>query len=53
MNDDDEPCWGVIEVLDEIPDGEDDWVWLHTCSGHSDIYGGGRYKPEPNTEVNQ
>ena len=31
------PCWGDVEVVDEITFG-DDWAWIHSCQGHHDMY---------------
>lgn len=42
-----EPCWGQVEVSDEVQMG-DDWVWIHECKGHLFCYSeGAKYKPEP------
>jgi hypothetical protein len=30
---DDEPCWGDIDVVDEIV-YDDDYSWVHACEGH-------------------
>ena len=38
-----EPCWGEIDVIEEVFDG----VWVHACTGHHDVYDGGVYKPKP------
>lgn len=32
---DDEPCWGDVEVIDEVVCGSD-WAWVHGCQGHLD-----------------
>ena len=45
-----EPCWGNVEVIDEIS-SENDWWWVHACRGHInyDWTGAGKnvYIPEP------
>lgn len=35
--DEDEPCWGDVEVIDEqcTEDYSDCW-WIHACQGHKD-----------------
>lgn len=46
-------CWGQVMVIDEMEigtEGDDchDWVWVHACEGHREVWGGyGPYKPEP------
>lgn len=39
------PCWGDVEVVDEIESG-DDWWWIHSCQGHMDERDGGKYRVE-------
>ena len=40
-----EPCWGVVSVIDEICYG-DDYNWIHCCEGHEVNYlGNGKYFP--------
>jgi len=49
--DDDQPCWGQVEVVDE--EFSDDYEysrWIHACQGHEDIYCGGEYIPRPEDE---
>jgi hypothetical protein len=42
-----EPCWGKVELMDEVAVG-DEYLWLHACQGHADVYcGDGPYKPVP------
>jgi hypothetical protein len=36
--DDKEPCWGDVEVIDEIQIAEDDWGWIHACQGHKTLW---------------
>lgn len=45
----DQPCWGCIEVVDDMQAGEDDWWWMHCCEGHHEYYFGKEYKPEVNS----
>lgn len=40
----DEPCYGTIDVIDEVEVEEDDWQWVHACDGHSNWPG--KYIPE-------
>ncbi len=40
-----EPCYGTIDVIDEMELGEDDWAWVHGCDGHTNWPGA--YVPEP------
>jgi len=46
-----EPCWGDVEVIDEIY-SETDWSWIHACQGHTNYDWTGSekniYIPEPN-----
>jgi len=44
---DDEPCWGDVGVICEEPIGDDDYCWIHACAGHTTVFDGGKYKPEP------
>jgi len=52
-DDEREPCWGPVAVVDEVEvgDGEGgtDWVWMHACQGHLDTWDNpaGAYKPPP------
>jgi hypothetical protein len=41
----DEPCWGDVEVIDEIV-YDDDWSWIHACQGHKSCWEGKPYIPE-------
>jgi hypothetical protein len=42
-------CWGEVDVVDEIPDGDDGYMWVHTCEGHKDLYLDRLpFKPDPN-----
>ena len=34
---DDEPCWGDVEVIDNLYDDENE-EWLHSCKGHINMY---------------
>ena len=43
---DDEPCWGDVEVVDDL----DDVGWVHACKGHYEKYDGGDYIPSPEEE---
>ena len=45
---DNQPCWGNVEAIDEqcTEDYSDCW-WVHACQGHLQVYGGGKYTPEP------
>ena len=46
--DDDEPCWGDVEVIDEEWTEEDSW-WIHACQGHKSMwydYYNGKYLKE-------
>lgn len=46
-NEEDEPCWGPVRVIEEEYSG-DDWYWVHACEGHKEDYIiGGAYIPEP------
>jgi hypothetical protein len=49
---DKDPCWGRTVATDDRPytdeDGNEDWVWVHACQGHMEVYEGGRYTPDPN-----
>ena len=51
MDYDELPCWGDVEVVDEVnygTDDEPDYTWVHACEGHSDLVAYGYpYKPEP------
>ena len=41
----DEPCWGDVNVIEEIYDEEgESHQWIHRCKGHEDTYDGGVYK---------
>ena len=42
-----EPCWGEVEVVDEVctEDYSDCW-WIHACEGHRDLCEGGKYIKE-------
>ena len=43
----DEPCYGQVDVVDEVEIGKDDWMWVHMCEGHAACkchYG--KYKPK-------
>jgi len=44
-----EPCWGDVNVVDETPDGEGGWDWVHACEGHQYTASGGEYL-EPETD---
>lgn len=49
---DETPCWGDVEVIDEIYDGEDSWYWIHACQGHIRMWYehadyDNKYRPEP------
>ena len=40
-----EPCWGQVNVVDEIEIGDGDYKWIHECEGHDDCWEyGGSYK---------
>ena len=44
----DEPCYGKVDAVDEISDGED-YYWVHSCEGHVDcLTESGPYKRENN-----
>jgi len=45
---DNEPCWGEVEVVDEIyyEDAPDYGGWVHLCEGHQAKYNDGKYLPE-------
>jgi len=46
-----QPCWGEVDAIDEIPSTDDDWTWLHGCQGHINYDWTGSvpnvYIPEP------
>lgn len=48
----DEPCWGSVTVVDEEYNDDDYW-WIHACTGHEPAYYGGKYKPEPKEEPDE
>jgi hypothetical protein len=41
--DNDEPCWGSVDVIDELTT-VDGWEWIHACEGHTDSWWSGKYK---------
>lgn len=42
-----EPCWGDVEVVDEIYDEDiEDYSCLHMCQGHIGAYYGNGYTKE-------
>jgi hypothetical protein len=38
LAEDEMPCWGNVEVIDEEYDGEDCY-WIHACEGHHACWG--------------
>lgn len=44
--DEDKVCWGQVNVVDEVDDGDGDWYWVHACEGHQEICYGGEYQEE-------
>jgi hypothetical protein len=44
--DNEEPCWGDTQAIDEEYYGDDDYYWVHACEGHQDKYHGGDYIEE-------
>lgn len=34
----DQPCWGQVSAVDEVETSDGDWVWIHACEGHWDLY---------------
>ena len=43
-----EPCWGQVDVVDEIETVDGDWEWIHECEGHDDCWDRkGNYRPAP------
>lgn len=46
----DEPCWGHVHAIEEIPVEDGDYVWMHACDGHETCWDEpDSYKPEPTT----
>lgn len=47
LEDDETPCWGDVDVIDEqyTQDYSDYW-WIHSCEGHWYYYDGGEYKKQ-------
>ncbi len=43
---DNRPCWGSVDAVDEVKCGDDDYAWVHVCEGHNPLYFGGEYKKE-------
>jgi hypothetical protein len=41
--DENEPCWGQVDVVDETDEGD----WVHVCEGHHSTYNGDDYTKEP------
>jgi hypothetical protein len=42
---DEEPCWGDVEVVGEDWN-EEDSTWIHACQGHLHMWEGGVYIAE-------
>jgi len=47
--DDDQPCWGQVEVVEEEYNEDYSYCWwVYVCEGHIDIHDGmGTYIPKP------
>lgn len=42
-----ESCWGDVDVVDEVLNYEGDYEWIHACQGHWEVLQGyGKYKEE-------
>lgn len=42
----DQPCWGQVEVANEVATPDGGYIWQHCCRGHADADIGRPYIPK-------
>lgn len=41
-----EPCWGRVEVVDDVIEADGGRVYIHACQGHAGVWDSQPYRPE-------